>query len=481
MMSRFFALALLSLFAAPMPVRAEGTVPVPVTPAVAARLDAALAAVTGGAKGQTPALSVAIVENGTVAYARAFGTADIAGKTPATPQTRFRIASVTKMFTAVAVLQQVEAGRVGLDRPLSTYVDVPHASEVTIRQLLTHTSGIWNYGDAVFASPRVTETVTPRDIMAFVGPRALERAPGSGFSYSNTGYVLLAMVVENVTHQAYATYLREHVFAPAAMRDTTVGDPPAGTPAAVGYNDATGTPAMAFSLSWLFADGDIVSTAADVARFDIALMNGRLIKPATFALMQSSSVAADEMAPGARYGLGVSIVTSGGATFVGHHGGVPGFEAENEIIPDQRYAIVVLSDAFDFRTPAANRAIITETLPGVASAARAAAASASPVPSAEDPAITERVRKLVVSLQNGTLDRTALTDAMSAAFTPAVVDAVRAQLAPLGALKTLAFRDRTSTQGVVAYRYTATFATGPAVPLTISFDKDGKIAGFFGG
>ena len=456
---------------------------VDVTPAVAARLDETLRAATGSRKGLTPALSVAVVENGRIVYAQAFGTADVAAKTPATPQTRFRIGSVTKMFTAVAVMQLVESGRVGLDARLATYLpDVPHASEVTIRQLLTHTAGFWNYGDEVFGSARVTTPVTPREIVAYVGARPLDHPPGTIFSYSNTGYVLLGLVVEAVTHQTLAAYEREHVFLPANMNDTTVGDAAPGAPAALGYADATGTLATPFSPAWVYADGDIVSTASDLARFDIALMGGRLVKPETFALMQSSAVAADELGSGIRYGFGLGIVSSGGVTFVGHHGGVPGFESETEMVPAQRYAIVVLSDAFDFVTSVANRAMIKATLPSVAAAAAAQAAAATPAPTGvEDPAVTAKLRTFLTGLQHGTVDRTTLTTAMNNAFTDQAIGQVRDQFADYGALQTLAFHDRTSTQGYAVFHYGAKFANGKTVPLTISFDKDGKIAGFFGG
>lgn len=190
--------------------------PIEITPAVAGRIDTALQAAVGSTKGMSSALSVAVVENGRIAYNRAFGVSDIATKTPATPRTRFRIASVTKMFTAVAVMQLVEAGRVGLDVPLATYLPAaPHAPEITVRQLLMHTSGLWNYGDEAFASGRVSTPTTARAIVASVANRPLEHPPGTTFAYSNTGYVLLGLVVEAVTHRALAEYEREQIFARA--------------------------------------------------------------------------------------------------------------------------------------------------------------------------------------------------------------------------------------------------------------------------
>ena len=462
--------AALALALSPLALPAAASpAPVAVTPAVAARIDATLQTLTGSAKGSTPALSVAVVENGRLVYARAFGVNDLTTNTSATPGTRFRIASVTKMFTAVAVMQLVETGSVKLDAPLATYLaDAPHATKVTIRQLLMHTSGISNYGDEVVVSGRAATPATPRDIVASVAARPLDREPGTAWVYSNTGYVLLGLVVEAVTHRPLAEYERERIFGPAKMTETTFGEAPDGAPVARGYMNAAGAVTPPFSPSWFYADGDIVSTASDLARFDAALMDGKLVKPATFAEMQSSVVAAPRLGPGVRYGLGLALLPSGGETFVGHHGGVPGFAAENEMLPAQRYAVVVLSDAFDFATSAGHIAVNRETLPELFTQV-----------SAGDPVVTAKLRTFVAQVQHGSLDRAGLNAQMNAAFTPQLVSQTAAYLAPMGALQTLAFRGQESAPGLTSFHYVATFAGGRTVSLTMALDKDGKIAGFF--
>ena len=473
-MVRFSAsLTAVALLAIALPAAAADP-PRAVTPAIAERIDTALRAATGSAKGLTPALSVAIVEDGRIVYARAFGTADLAANAPATPQTRFPIASVTKMVTAVAVMQLVESGRIALDAPLATYLpSAPHAGEVTIRQLLMHTSGLWNYGDEAFNSGRVATPTTPAAIVASLASRPLDSTPGTAFSYSNTGYLLLALVVEAVDHRSLAEYERLHIFTPAGMTATTVGDtaPPA---RARGYMDATGVAAPEFSYTWTYGDGDIISTASDLARFDIALMDGKLLKPATFAQMQSSAVAAPQFGSGVRYGLGLTLAPGAGMLFVGHHGGVPGFEAEDEMLPQQRFAVVVLSDAFDFHTSIANAAVLRQTIPSLLAAATPAATSAGGV---EDPAITAKLRVLFAGLQHGTVDRSSLTAAMNAALTAEALNASAGEFGPLGALQTLAFRSRETDSGYAVYHYTATFASGQTLPLTISIDAAGMIGG----
>jgi D-alanyl-D-alanine carboxypeptidase len=454
------------------PAGAAAPPPVELTPAIVAQLDGAVRAATGNGHGHSPAISVAVVENGRIAYAHAFGVADLATNRAATPETRFRIASVTKMFTAVSVMQLVQGGRVRLDAPLATYLpSAPHASEVTIRQLLNHTSGIWNYGDEAIRSGRVATPATPAAIVAYAADKPLDQVPGSKFDYSNTGYVLLGLVVEAVAHQPLAAYEREHIFAPAGMRDTTSGDPPAGAPVAVGYMDATGTAATRYSPSWFYADGDIVSTASDVARFDIALMSGRLVSPATFAEMQSSAVAAPSLAPNARYGLGVTLFPVGGVTLVEHHGGVPGFEAENFMLPESGFAAVVLGDAFDFPTSSISGPLMSTLFPSLLPPPVASTAS-------EDPAVTARLRAFLTQVASGHVDTSGFTPEMAAAMTPDAIAQLAATVKPLGELRSLTFRGQDTAAGYRRHHYTAAFAGGQTLPLTLVLDADGKVAGF---
>jgi len=446
---------------------------VEISPAIAAKIDAALEAVTGTSSGQSPALSVAVLEHGKIVYARAFGVSDLAAKIPATPHTRFRIASVTKMFTAVSIMQLVEAGRLQLDAPLAAYLpDAPHASQVTIRQLLMHRSGIWNYGDAAFSNPHVAEPIAPAEIVELARSHPLDNLPGTSFSYSNTGYVLLGMVVESVTHRALADYERERILQPANMNETTCGDPLGAVDFARGYMTAAGTRPPAYSPSWFFADGDIVSTASDVARFDAALLDGRLIKPATFSEMQSSAGSAPTFGNGVMYGLGLMLVSMSGMTLVGHHGGVPGFVAQNDMVPASGFAVVVLSDAYDFATANANHAVVRQTFPSLFENVP------NPIAAPEDPAVTAKLRTFLQSIQRGTIDPNTLSQAMIDALTPAVISGLRARLADFSTLSTLTFRSSQSLSGFAVFRYDASYSGPQTTTLTLLLDAQGKIASF---
>jgi hypothetical protein len=164
-------------------------------------------------------------------------------------------------------------------------------------------------------------------------------------------------------------------------------------------------------------------------------------------------------------------------TLVGHHGGMPGFATETEMLPAQRYAVVVLTNASDFLTFRANNVVVQHTLP----AFFAELAKATPLPAGpEDPVVTAKLRTLISGLQHGTVDPATLTDPMKAALTPDALSGIKMEFAALGALQSLTFRGKESVKGYSSYHYSAVFASGETVPLTISLDKDGKIAGFLG-
>ncbi|MDQ2871809.1 MAG: beta-lactamase family protein, partial [Candidatus Eremiobacteraeota bacterium] len=378
--------------------------------------------------------------------------------------TRFHIASITKMFTAVSIMQLEEHRRIDLNATVAVYLPTaPYANQITVRELLQHTSGLWNYGDAAFNSGAVTKPTTPEQILKLAGSHPLTSNPGTRYTYSNTGYVVLGLIVEHVSGQSLAAYERTHIFDPADMHDTTFGNPAPAVPMAVGYMSGPGPVAAPFDSSWLFADGDIVSTAADVARFDIALLAGRLVSPATFALMQSQRINT-ESAVGDQ-GLGLEMQTWRGIALVGHHGGVPGFETENATFPASDAAVVVMSDAFDFATPSAVRFAFTALFPSLN----------QPV-EGEDAGVTERFRTALNSLLNGDIDRTQYTAQVNSALTPALLAQTAAQLKPLGSIKTITYLGKNQGGTGTVYSYDVLFTAGKTMTWQFALDADGKIA-----
>jgi D-alanyl-D-alanine carboxypeptidase len=450
---QWFALALALAFA-----QAETAPPAPeiLTPAAREFMEANFGALAGTGAGQAPALQLAVFEGGRSTFAGAYGAV--------TPDTRFPIASITKMFTAVAIMQLVEQHRVELNAPVSTYLpSAPHADAITVRQLLQHTSGLWNYLDSALASGLDKKPVTPQGILAYAASHRLIQFPGVRYAYSNTGYVVLGLIVEHVTGMSLAAYEQRAIFTPAGLTATTFGPPPPGPLVAAGHMTASGPISGIRNYSWLYADGDIFSTASDLAKFDVALMNGRLVSAATFALMQSDSVATDEHF---RQGLGLMMVDQGGLHFVGHHGGVPGFESDNEMVPSSGVAMTVLASAFNFNTGRVYQVILTAMFPTF----RAPDAVANDGRK-EDPAITTRFKDALNGLLTGAPDLDQYDQTARDALTPAAIAQVASQLKPLGTIANVLYVSHNSA----GYRYRVVFSSGSALIWLLTLGDQGKI------
>ena len=457
---------------------APASEPFALTPALTSRIDAALAAGLDGGPSSARAISVAVIENGAIVYARAAGQSDVVKNTGATASTRFRAGSITKILTAVSILQLVDGGRIKLDDSLATYLPTaPHAKDITLRQLLTHSSGIPNYLEAALRSGAAATATTPQAILNAVAAAPLEFTPGARFAYSNTGYVLLGLVVEKVAGQSLEVYENENILKRAGMTQTTFGSAPVGVPVATGYVDAKDTQARGLDPSWTYAVGDVVTTASDLARFDIALLAGKLIAPETFARMVTSGIAAG--GDGRGYGLGVTLRPFGPDQLVGHHGGLPGFASVDEMLPAKGFGIIVLGNSFAFDTSRVENPIFAALLPTdyvafVAAEKRAAAEIAA----SADPRVTALLRSFVGGLQRGTVDRGALSGPMDAALTASVMSKLHAQFARLGPITALVFNGKAVDGIYDIYNYSATFTTGAqTIPLRLVTDAAGKIEG----
>jgi len=288
----------------------------------------ALFAPTAGQK--LPGAAVVVLRGGEVVHSKAYGLADIERGIPNTTRTPLRLASVTKSFTALAVLQLVEDGRLRLDDPLERHLPGWTGGErITIRHLLTHTAGMPD-----FVSLEAARTM-PRDA-----------APGERLNYSNVGYSVLGRIVESVAGRSLEDQLRERIFAPLGMADTGVdrraaaGDRrgagylfgPEGRPVPAEYADTSGDPAA----------GGLSSTAEDMTRWVRALIGGRIVSPSTFAQAATPVTLADGRT--GAYGYGFMLVPYRGLREVGHGGDISGFNSYVALYPDVDLAVVVLSN-----------------------------------------------------------------------------------------------------------------------------------------
>lgn len=334
----------------PLPTVAPTATAVPTPPPV----DEALADELQGildqlvADGGIPGVVLAVSVPGAAPWAGASGYADRANRVAMTPETRVRIASISKVFTAVVVLQLAEEGRLDLEEPLATWYPnlVPRTQEITVRRLLNHTTGLHDYLENGAFLTRAYQAPDynwlPGELAAFAGQQGALFAPGApgAWDYSSTNFVILGMVVEAVTGNSLAEEMRSRIFEPLGLTSTYFApDEPVEGPYARGYTNSRDSTAV--SMSFAYATANIVSTAGDVQRFGDALFGGRLLRPETLAEMLTfQSGKGQYNMPALEYGLGVMRnrlpvgPEAGGSqrppeagAVLGHTGGFAGFRS----------------------------------------------------------------------------------------------------------------------------------------------------------
>ena len=312
--------------AAPASVPAPQATRAPADPAALQRqLDKVVEAGTPGV--------VALVRSGPQTWQGASGLGDLAAKRPARAGDRFRIGSVTKSFVATLALQLVGEDKLGLDDHLERWLPglVPNGDRITVRQLLNHTSGLYDYTDDLPEPPRPFQ---PRQLVAIATGHRPLFAPGTRFSYSNTNYILAGLIIERVTGQPLATQLQQRIVGPLDLGDTELPatEQALASPYIHGYAPrdqdwrVTDGPAGLVDVtemdpSWAWAAGAMVSTTADLARFYQALLSGQLLDPEQLQAMQTTVDASQQFGHGVRYGLGLTLLRPGCATELWGHGG----------------------------------------------------------------------------------------------------------------------------------------------------------------
>jgi D-alanyl-D-alanine carboxypeptidase len=278
-----------------------------------------------------------------------WGKADLENDVPATAHTVYRIGSITKQFTASAVMQLVEQGKVRLDDSIGSYLpSLPAAwHAVTVRQLLNHTSGIPSYTDI---GPRWIrrwgEEMPPDTLVALTAGDTLWFKPGSSWRYDNSGYVVLGMLVSKVAERPWATDIVERFAKPLGLADTRNCDTRSIIKhRAQGYEPAQGewVNAQYLAMSQPYAAGALCSSVGDLARWNRALGSGQVVKPASYATMTTPEGAAATAA--LKYGFGLARDTLAGRTVISHGGGINGFITSNAWFPAERLSVTVLTNS----------------------------------------------------------------------------------------------------------------------------------------
>jgi D-alanyl-D-alanine carboxypeptidase len=373
------------------------------------------------AKTGVPSASVALVKDGQIVYLHAYGNARLDPVVPAAPEMRYSIGSNSKQFTATAILLLQEQGKLSLDDKVGKFIpDLTRANEVTIRQLLSHTSGYQDYWPQDYVMPSMLRPTTARNILDNWARKPLDFEPGTKWQYSNTNYVIAGLIVEKASGQPLLQFLQQKVFAPLNMKNVADIDN-----AKLGDTDPTGylryalgplRPAPKEGFGWLFAAGELAMSAEDLAKWDIGIINQKLLKPASYQQFETEVLLRNGL--GTNYGLGVDIRSEFGHRSVSHSGEVSGFTSENVVFPDERVAVVVLTnqDASDV--------------------SGAIASGIAPLLLARDdpttPAKLAQARKIFEGLQHGTIDRSLFTDNANFYFNEQTLKDFAGSLGPLG-------------------------------------------------
>ena len=436
------------------------------TPTERIQIDSAAVSVlrTTGA----PGANIAIVRGGHIVYENAYGDARVSPRTPASTAMRYAIGSVSKQFTAAAILLLVEEGKLSLDdRVAKWHPQLTRARDISIRQLLSMTSGYQDYWPQDYVYTDMQRPTTSDAILRrwAGGGRALDFDPGTKWQYSNTNYVLAADIVERVSGMPFMEFLTRRIFTPLGM---SVADYDEGalraSDAEALLRNALGPlrPAPKEGQGWLFGAGQLAMTARDLATWNVSMMNRSLLRPESYRAMQLDMALEDGTRTG--YGLGVSISAPGGRRRVAHGGAVSGYTTTNWVYPEARVAITVFTNIY----------------PGAAGATGqianrvASILFAPPAVSAADSAITAQARRIYEGLMTGTVDRSLFTPNANDYFTAQVLADYASSLAPHGA-PTEFTAQGSSIRGGMTIRSYRIRAGAVLMDLTTMTLPDGKI------
>lgn len=367
--------------------------------------------------------SIGIGRSGRVLYARGFGTANIGARIPATAETIYRIGSLTKPFTAQAVVRLADAGRIGLQQSVTAYVPVPQYGGITVEQLLQQRSGLPSYTDSPALDMHAV--YEPAQLVAAVASQPPHFPPGTQYEYSNTNYALLGMLIESVSGMTYASYVREAILEPQGLQYTRYGDAPG---EARGYaRDTLMMPVARSSVSYAYAAAALSSNVPDLLKW-----------------MPSAREPYYGFRRGDMYGYDVRYAT----------GNVPGYSAFEALVPATGDEIVVLTNADTVDLAPLARSIVAFL---------------------ERPTSAYRARTLLEQLQSATLDRGVLTARYRAALSGEQLRLWQTQLAPLGLLTSVVEMGTSPAQRCTEERFRALFSGGKQADLQLCSTASGAV------
>jgi D-alanyl-D-alanine carboxypeptidase len=367
-------------------------------------------------------LSVGVMQDGKVILAKGYGQRSLDPAEPVTPTTMFSIGSVTKEFTCSAALLLAQDGKLSMTDAVAKYVPTAtRAKDIRLLDLGQHVTGYRDYYPLDFVDREMQKPESADTIIARYATRPLDFEPGTRWSYSNTNFLILGKAVEQAAGQPIDQVLAQRIFAKVGMTRTAYDPPASDTGLARGYTMyalAAPTLAMPEAKGWTGAAGAIWSTPTDLLAWDLALIDGTLLSPASTAMLTTPRTLADGRSTG--YGCGLDVELTGDAVVLSHGGATAGAVATNIFVPTTRSALVLLANA-DF---AAYGDIVKAVLPKLQPHLS--------VPTIAGLPALDAAKAFLTSVEQGTVDRGTLGDDFNALLTDAHLAADRASLAKLG-------------------------------------------------
>lgn len=383
-------------------------------------------------------ISVGMMENGKVVFARGFGKSSLATGAPVTTNTMFGIGSVTKQFTSASILLLQEQGKLSINDKVSKYYpDLTSADEITVYDLMSMLSGYPDYYPLDFVDRRMARAIPPDKLIHEYATQKLDFPPETRWSYSNTGYIILGRIVEKVSGQTFGAFVTSHIFKPVGMTHTIFQPKLPGKGLALGYTTYAMGPqehATPEAGGWAWTAGAIYSTPEDLLKWDLALMDGKVLKPESLEVMTTSRTLKDGQLTG--YGTGQGVREVNGVKVLSHGGAVSGFIAQNTLIPSTRSAVVVLSNCESSAgIGAVDNKMISMLLPPRQETSEAQAPkrrTPTTAPEISGPSALDAARTIFHQLQTGRVDRGTLGEEFSYFLTPAKVRGASQRLKAYG-------------------------------------------------
>jgi D-alanyl-D-alanine carboxypeptidase len=400
-------------------------------------------------------LSVAILRDGQIVFAKGHGKSSLEPPADVAVDTPFAIGSITKQFTCASILLLAEEGKLSVQDPVSKYYPgLTRAADITLYDLMSHVSGYPDYYPLDFVDRRMLKPIELDKLIQDYAGAKLDFDPRTRWSYSNTGFIILGRVVEKVSGDTFGRFLERRIFKPLMMEHTYFEPGKSVQGLARGYTSfALGSPEVSVPEAggWIYAAGGIFASASDLARWDLALVTGKVLKPDSYKLMTSARHLANGKSTG--YGCGLVVGERDGETVLRHSGAVSGYLAYNAVVPRTKSAVVILANSELHGVDA-----IQDTILGLLLKDQTEKEGPA-VPKVKGLDAKAAALDFFHQLQGGKVDRTKLGEEFSVFLTEERVKAASERFKPLGEPEKVEVRGTYERGGMEVARIRMTFKT----------------------